>query len=144
MNPMRYMAFDIGEKRIGIAISDSNESIATALKVLPAQEVIDNSKNFKQLIEDWEPDSLVFGLPKTLSGEEGPQAARIKKVAQKVVSFTNLPYEFVDERLSSKEAKGFMREQGMSEKDMRGKIDMVAAQIFLQAFLDKKRLDTGN
>lgn len=136
------MAFDIGEKRIGIAVSDSDETVASAIKVMPAQEVLDNSKNFKQLIEDWEPEKLLFGRPLTLSGEVGPQAERLKEKALKIAENTGLPYEFEDERLTSAEAKRFMREQGMSEKDMRGKIDMVAAQIFLQSFLDKKRQST--
>lgn len=136
------MAFDIGEKRIGIAVSDSDETVASAIKVMPAQEVLDNSKNFKQLIEDWEPERLLFGRPLTLAGEVGPQAERLKEKALKIAENTGLPFEFEDERLSSAEAKRFMREQGMSEKDMRGKIDMVAAQIFLQSFLDKKRQST--
>lgn len=138
------MAFDIGEKRIGIAISDSAETVASAIKVLPAQEVIDNSKNFKQLVEDWEPEALVFGRPLTMSGEVGVQAARVHEVALKIAQNLNLPFEEVDERLSSAEAKASMREQGMSEKEMRGKIDMIAAQIFLQSFLDKKRLSNGD
>ena len=81
---------------------------------------------------------LLSGLPYTLSGEEGPQAARIREVAGKIAKAASLPVEFTDERLSSQEAKRSLRESGMSERDMRGKIDMIAASVFLQAWLDAR------
>ena len=133
------MALDIGEKRVGVAISDTKETVASAICVLNTQDVVGLTKNFKRVLEDWEPDALLFGKPKTLHGEEGPQAKRVIGVSELIVQKTGIKAEFFDERLTSKEAKNFMRECGMSEKEMRGKIDMVAAQIFLQAFLDKKR-----
>ena len=133
------MALDIGEKRVGVAISDTKETVASAICVLNTQDVVDSTKNFKRVIDDWEPDVLLFGKPRTLNGGEGPQAKRIAEVSQLIAQKTGIKAEFFDERLTSKEAKNFMRECGMSEKEMRGKIDMVAAQIFLQAFLDKKR-----
>lgn len=132
------MAFDIGSKRIGVAVSDSAEKVASAVKVVPTTDLLSDSRVIKRLIEDWEPDELIFGLPKTLSGEEGPQAGNIRKVANQIMNVSGLPGTYVDERLSSKEAKVYMHECGMTEKDMRGKIDMVAAQIFLQSFLDSK------
>ena len=91
-------------------------------------------------MDDWEPDAFLFGKPKTLSGEVGPQAKKVMEVSRLISEKAGVPCEFFDERLSSKEAKNFMRESGMTEKEMRGKIDMVAAQIFLQAFLDRKRM----
>lgn len=133
------MALDIGEKRVGVAISDTKETVASAICVLNTQDVVGLTKNFKRVLEDWEPDALLFGKPKTLHGEEGPQAKRVIGVSELIVQKTGIKAEFFDERLTSKEAKNFMRECGMSEKEMRGKIDMVAAQIFLQSFLDKKR-----
>ena len=133
------MALDIGQKRVGVAISDARETVASAICVLNTQDVLDVNKNFKRVLEDWEPDVFLFGKPKTLSGQVGPQAKKVEEVSHAISEKTSIPCEFFDERLSSKEAKNFMRECGMTEKEMRGKIDMVAAQIFLQAFLDRKR-----
>ena len=133
------MALDIGQKRVGVAISDARETVASAICVLHTQDVLDVNRNFERVLEDWEPDAFLFGKPKTLSGEVGPQAKKVMEVASVISEKTGIPSEFFDERLSSKEAKNFMRECGMTEKEMRGKIDMVAAQIFLQAFLDRKR-----
>lgn len=133
------LALDIGEVRVGIAVSDASGSVAMPVKVLPAQEVLSCARTFRLLIEDYEPDVLVCGLPKTLAGEEGPQAARIRAAAERISRATNLPVAFTDERLSSREAKRVLREQGLTERSMRGKVDMVAASLFLQTWLDEQR-----
>ena len=135
---MRIMALDIGKVRCGIAISDSQEIIATPLCVLPTEEVRANAPSFRRLCEDWEPELIVSGLPLTMGGAKGPQAQSIREVAQQVASKLGLPLEFSDERLSSSEAKRSLREQGFSEKEMRGKVDMIAASLFLQSWLDKR------
>ncbi len=133
------LALDIGEVRVGIAVSDASGSVAMPVKVLPAQEVLSCARTFRLLIEDYEPDVLVCGLPQTLAGEEGPQAARIRAAAERISRVTNLPVAFTDERLSSREAKRILREQGLTERSMRGKVDMVAASLFLQTWLDEQR-----
>ena len=135
---MRIMALDIGEGRVGIAISDPGERVASPVTVLPSAEVKACAKPFMRVLEDWEPELLVSGLPYTLSGEEGPQAVRIRAFAAEVSKRTGIPVEFSDERLSSTEAKRSLREKGMSEREMRGKIDMIAASIFLQSWLDAR------
>lgn len=133
------MALDIGEVRCGIAISDPAERVASPVCVLPSAEVVANAKPFKRVVEDWEPELLLSGLPLSLNGEEGPQAKRIRGEAETIARNLGLPLEFCDERLSSSEAKRVLREQGMDERTMRGKIDMVAASIFLQSWLDARQ-----
>ena len=135
---MRIFALDIGEVRCGIAVSDPAERVASPLTVLPTQEVLQAARPFRKLLDEWEPEMLVCGLPYTLSGEEGPQAERIRAAAAAIAKAAGLPIEFTDERLSSKEAKRILREESMNEKQMRGKIDMVAASLFLQAWLDER------
>ena len=138
---MRIMALDIGEKRIGVAVSDPGERVASPIAVLPAAEVLQKAPSFRRLLEDWEPELLVCGLPMTLAGEEGPQAQRIREQAQRIAQAAELPAEFSDERLSSREAKRSLREKGLSEREMRGKVDMIAACVFLQAWLDARVQD---
>ncbi len=137
---MRIMALDIGQKRCGIAISDPGEKVASPVCVLPTDEVLAQAKSFRRVLEDWEPEMLVSGLPLGLSGQKGPQAHRIEEVARRIADANNLPLEFIDERLSSSEAKRSLREKGLSEKDMRGKVDMIAAGLFLQSWLDSRSL----
>lgn len=138
---MRVIAFDIGEVRCGIAISDPAARVASPVCVLPTREVLAHAAPFRRVIEDWEPEIMVSGLPKTMSGEDGPQAARIREAAASIQDYLDIPLYFEDERLSSKEAKRILREQGFDEKSMRGKIDMIAASLFLQTWLDEHRLD---
>ena len=135
---MRILALDIGQTRVGVAVSDPGERVASPVCVLPAQEVLSGAKPFRRVLEDWEPELLLCGLPYTLAGEEGPQAARIREAARRIGAACKLPVEFTDERLSSKEAKRSLREKGMTEKAMRGKVDMIAASLFLQAWLDAR------
>ncbi len=135
---MRALALDIGDVRIGIAASDASGRIASPVKVLPAAEVLAHAKSFRYILEDYEPDVLVCGRPQTLSGEDGPQAERIMAQARQIATACGLPLEFADERLSSAEAKRILREQGLNEKQMRGKVDMIAASLFLQAWLDSR------
>lgn len=137
---MRILALDIGEKRVGVAVSDPDERVASPVCVLPAAEVRAGAKSFRRVLEDWEPELLLCGLPFTLAGEEGPQAQRIREFAEDVSKLVAIPYEFADERLSSTEAKRSLREKGLSEKEMRGKVDMIAASIFLQAWLDARSI----
>lgn len=136
---MRVLALDIGEVRVGVAVCDPGERVASPVCVLPAAEVLSCAKTFRRVLEDWEPELLLCGLPYTLSGEEGPQAQRIRAAADRISAACGIPHEFTDERLSSAEAKRSLREKGLSEKQMRGKVDMIAASVFLQAWLDARR-----
>lgn len=137
---MRILALDIGEKRIGVAVSDPAERIATPVCVVPTTDVMANAPRWRRVIEDWEPELLLCGLPLTLAGEEGPQAQRVKQIASALSESTGLPLAFADERLSSTEAKRSLRDSGYDEAKMRGKIDMVAASLFLQAWLDARAM----
>lgn len=135
---MRALALDIGEVRIGVAASDASGRVASPVKVLPAAEVFSCAKTFRRILEDYEPEVLVCGRPQTMSGEDGPQAERVMAQARSIAEACDLPLEFADERLSSSEAKRILREQGLNEKQMRGKVDMIAASLFLQAWLDSR------
>ena len=136
---MRVMALDIGKARIGIAVSDPAMRVASPVAVLPAREVIGKAPSFPRVLDDWEPGLLVCGLPYTLCGEEGLQAARVRSVAGQISQVCGLKVVFADERLSSIQAKRSLREKGFSEREIRGKVDMIAACLFLQAWLDVRR-----
>ena len=140
MPGMRIMALDIGDVRTGIAISDPSERVATPVRTMSTSQIIANSAVWRRTLEDWEPELLVCGLPYTLAGEEGPQAAKLKARAQDIADSAGLPLQFADERLSSVAAKRILRENGTSERDMRGKVDMIAASMFLQAWLDARHV----
>lgn len=133
---MRVLALDIGEKRIGVAVSDPAGRVATPLAVLDTRQVLGDGVPLKRVLDEYEPDAVIVGLPLSMDGTEGPQARRIRALAGKMAHFLPMEIEFVDERLSSSEAKRRMSEGGATEKRMRGSVDMVAAAILLQGHLD--------
>lgn len=133
---MKVLALDIGERRVGIAFGDTVHRVAVPLDVLPANEVEAMGRSFRRVIEDHEPGLLLVGRPLTMSGDEGPQAQRVKLVAEKISAACGLDIAWADERLSSAQAKRILHEQGMSERQMRGKVDCVAASLFLQSWID--------
>ena len=133
---MRVIALDIGRKRTGIAASDATGRIASPVKVLDSNEVFAGGRNFRRVLEDYEPDLIVVGLPLSMDGQENDHAAWVREQAAGIEKFAGGRVDFADERLSSAEAKRIMHEEGMTERDMRGKLDMVAASVFLQTYLD--------
>ncbi|MCL2503721.1 MAG: Holliday junction resolvase RuvX [Coriobacteriia bacterium] len=134
------MALDIGEKRVGIAISDPAGLVAMPLAVLGAPRLLGDGAELKRLLSDYDDVGLVIvGLPMTMGGLNGPQADRVRVAGERVAELTRLPVRFVDERLSSVEAKRRMAEAGASARAQRGSVDMVAASLVLQSFLDSER-----
>lgn len=137
---MRVLGLDIGEKRIGVAVSDASGTVASPLVVLDAQSTLRDGKDLVRLTEtDYEVELVVIGLPRSMDGTEGPQAARVRAVGERLAQFLRVPIVYFDERLSSAEARRAMTGAGVSDRDKRGRIDMVAAAVFLQSFLDARR-----
>ena len=107
--------------------------VATPLAVIDARKALGDGRELVRLVEDYEVELLVAGLPLSLDGSEGPQAARVRSAPSDSPGFVALPLEFADERLSSTAARRAMTEAGVSDRDKRGSVDMVAASIFLQS-----------
>jgi putative Holliday junction resolvase len=136
---VRSLALDIGERRIGVAVSDPTGSVATPLVVLDARRLAGDPAPLRRLIEDYEPVQLVVGLPLTMAGEQGPQAALVKATVRRLIEPLGIPVVYHDERLSSTAANRAMAETGANEKARRGSVDMVAASLLLQSYLDSNR-----
>ena len=111
---MQALALDIGDARVGVACGSTRTGIAMPVCVLPAHEVFSHAPSFRRVVEDHEPDVLVVGRQLTMQGEPGPQAQKLTEIGQKIAQRLGLEVEFVDERLTSSEAKRILREQGVS------------------------------
>ena len=135
---MRALGIDIGERRIGVAVSDPTGTVATPLVVLDARELARSTVPLRRLIEDYEPDLFVVGLPLTLSGEEGPQAAAVRVTVRRLIEPLGIPVAYHDERLSSTAANRAMAAAGADARARRGSVDMVAASLLLQSYLDAR------
>lgn len=139
---MRRLGLDIGERRIGVAVSDPSGRVATPLKVLDAGRLARDPRPLLLLIRDYEAEEIVVGLPLTLAGTEGPQAASVKATVRRLLASFDGPVVYHDERLSSAQAERAMAETGASERTRRGSVDMVAAAVLLQSYLDANHTRT--
>lgn len=135
---MRRLALDIGERRIGVAVSDPSGRVATPLVVLDARELARDPSALRRLVEDYEAGEIVVGLPLTLAGVEGPQVATVRAMVRRLVEPLGVPVVYHDERLSSTQAERAMAEAGADARARRGSVDMVAAAVLLQSYLDSR------
>jgi putative Holliday junction resolvase len=133
---MRRLALDIGERRIGVAVSDPTGRVATPLIVLDARELARDASPLRRLVDEYEPEELVIGLPLTLAGEEGPQASAVRATVRRLVEPLGIPVAYHDERFTSAEAERAMAATGADARARRGAVDMVAASVLLQSYLD--------
>lgn len=122
---------------MGVAISDPDGRVATPLTVIDVSTDREG-RQLARIVEDYEIGRIVVGLPLSLDGTEGPQARRVRAQTHRLAQFLPVEVEFADERLSSVEAKRRMSEAGADERTQRGSVDMIAASIFLQGYLDAR------
>ena len=127
----RRIAFDYGDVRIGVAMSDPDSILASPLTTLASSD----PKLFQQialLIDEHEPVALYVGEPLNLSGESSASAQKAAAFAEKLQMEFNVPVTMIDERLSTVSATNAMRQSGVSAKDARSKVDMAAAVAILE------------
>ena len=136
---VRALALDIGEKRIGIAISDTQQSIAQPLKLYKRGSLSQDIDEVKKLVREHEVSRIVCGLPKNLDGSIGKKAEEIVEFARKLEEKTSVPVDLWDERFSTDEAHRIFDMHEYKQKKRKPYIDMMAAQIILQGFLDAHR-----
>jgi putative Holliday junction resolvase len=136
---MRRLGLDIGEKRIGVAVSDPSGRVATPVSVLDARKLAGDPAQLRRLIEDYEPAEIVVGLPLTMGGEEGPQAREVRRFVTAVIESAGVPVVYHDERLTSMQAHQAMAAGGADSRARRGSVDKVAAALLLQTYLDAHR-----
>lgn len=137
----RIAAVDYGRKRIGLAISDENQSIALPLDVVSAGRTLDESvKNVLSELARFEPKvkKILVGLPLLMNGEKGEMAHLAERFAALLRLKTSAAVECIDERLSSAQAERALKnEMNLSRKKRSGLVDCTAAALILQAYLDR-------
>ncbi len=138
MHEQRYLGLDIGERRIGVALSDATGHLASPLTTLNARSEPQVLEQIVRLAREYQVIAVVVGLPLTLRGEVGPQAQVVQRFAAALEVALGLPLHFFDERLSSAAAEQMLRELGVKPARRREQIDQVAAAIILQDYLDQQ------
>jgi putative holliday junction resolvase len=132
----RLLGVDHGKVRIGLAVSDADRLIASPLQTYTRRDLEQDGRFFKKLIEKETIVELVVGLPVHLSGRQGEQADLARKFGDWLSKLTGLPCVFWDERFSTSQAESALWEAGLTHKQRKSRRDRVAAQIFLQHYLD--------
>jgi len=135
---MRVMALDVGEKKIGIAISDALLLTAQARPTLRRKDLKTDISILGRLVEENEVHEIVVGQPLHMSGKESLQSEKVAKFAEEVRKALNIPIVFWDERLTSFAAEQHLEEMGLKWRERRDHIDKIAAMIILQGYLDSR------
>ena len=138
---MRCLGVDLGSKRIGIAVSDSNGTVATPIDVVHRSgDRVRDHRAIAALAEEWEVELIVVGLPLQLSGEAGSAARAALAEVEELRDVTGRPVETYDERLTTVTAQRSIIEMGLSAEARKRSVDKIAAAVMLQAWLDHRRL----
>ena len=133
----RCIGIDLGSKRVGLALSDKMNMIASPYRTLIVKNEQDLLDQLRLIIVDFKVKTIVLGLPLNMNGEDSAQTKKVREF-KSVLSVFNLPIKFEDERLSSVSAKRSLVMQDIKTGHNKSEIDKRAAAIILQQFLDKK------
>ena len=131
------MGLDLGSKTIGIAVSDTDQTVATGIKTIKRTKFQQDLKKLKCIIEHREIQGIILGLPKNMSGSEGPRCQSTRAFAKNMLIAIAIPITFWDERLSTVVAERSLIEANASRRQRAEVIDFVAASFILQGVLDR-------
>ena len=133
---MRAIGLDLGSKRIGVAVSDSGGVLATPIDTVERNDVRADHERIAGLVEEWEAEIVVVGLPYSLDGGTGPAAQRALAEIAALGDTLTVPVVPYDERLTTVTAERNLMQQGMTGVARRAVVDQVAASVILQSWLD--------
>jgi putative Holliday junction resolvase len=133
------MALDVGDVRIGVALSDETERLASALVTLRAVGPRKDAQAVAAAVREHEAGALVVGVPYRLDGSVGPQAERVLAFVARLRRVLRVPVETWDERLTSVEAGERLAAAGVRGRERKARLDRAAAALILQEYLDARR-----
>ncbi len=134
----RILGLDVGNRRIGVAISDPLHIIASPLSVIDRKIEPNYVKAIQKIIDEKEVEVVVVGLPLTMKGMVSLQTEKVNEFKAELSQHIHIPIHSIDERLSSVTAENSLIQQGIKTGHNKGDIDKTAAAIFLQEYLDSK------
>ncbi|WP_437224774.1 Holliday junction resolvase RuvX [Planctomicrobium sp. SH661] len=135
----RLLGVDFGTKRVGLAISTADQSIASPLEIYSRCNDAVDARHFKTILEDYNVRGIVVGLPIHVNGTEGQKAKEARAYGKWLAGISKLPVDFHDERYTSAVADDYMLEANLTREQRKKRVDMIAAQILLQSFLDRRQ-----
>ena len=139
----RVLAVDLGQKRVGVAVSDELRMTARAVSVITRTTTEKLQTEIKNLIADFDAAALVIGLPLNFDGSESLGATAARKFAEELSQILTVPVYLQDERLTSHAAEENLREQGYDWREIKKLVDKEAAAIILRDFLEQQSLNVS-
>ena len=133
----RILCLDIGDVRIGVAVSDPTRMIASPVEVITRKGWGPDVRRVTELCRQYETTQVLSGLPLNMDGSAGFQSEKVKQFCQQLEK-AGLTVYYQDERLTTVTAEEALLEDGMSRRDRKGSVDKVAAAVILQAYLDSQ------
>ena len=139
---MRILGIDLGDRNIGLAVSDKLHITAQALGHYRVKSEDEDKRYFKQLVEKYEVGKIVVGPPLRMDGSLGTQAEKTMVFARWLEKILRLPVVFWDERLTTKQALKILHQQKIKNKNKKNLKDQVSATLILSSFLESSRRKT--
>ena len=133
---MRILALDHGTRRIGVAVSDELQVIATPLEYIPTEPFADFLTRLKEIIREKEIELIIIGMPRNMDGSYGPAALKVQTFAAVLKDAITIPIKPLDERLTTVQAQRFLIQGNVRRDQRKEKVDKTAAAILLQSYLD--------
>ena len=137
---MRSLALDVGDKRIGVALSDPGGILASPLTIITRSEDQQGIAAILDLINQHQVERVIVGMPYSMDGSLGRQAKKVEAFTQELSSRADVPVEFRDERLTTVSARRLKKEAGTKKSRQRLDYDAMAAALILQGYLDEGRM----
>jgi putative Holliday junction resolvase len=141
---VRYLGLDVGDARIGVALSDETGTLASGLLTLQRSGPRRDVKAVAALVREHEVGGVVVGVPWRLDGTAGPQAEKVMGFVESLRRAVRVPVETWDERLTTVAADELLAEAGVHRRDRKERIDRAAAALILQDYLDTRRGATAS
>ena len=139
---MTFLGFDYGSRHLGVAVGSNASGTAEPLATASMRAGIPDWAMLDRLVKDWQPTALIVGLPLNMDDSENAMTRAARKFGHRLHARYNLPVHMVDERLTSVDAKNTLVESRVPWKQRKAKVDKLAAQNILQAYLDEQRRRT--
>jgi putative Holliday junction resolvase len=134
----RILGLDVGDRWIGVALSDQNGVLASPLAVLDRKDASGQAQAIVDIVDQRGVGRIVVGLPRSMNGAVGAQAEKVKEFVGSLAVRTDVPIEFRDERLSTVSARHIMRDSPTRKTRNKTRDDDIAAAIILQSYLDEE------
>ncbi|MDD5038008.1 MAG: Holliday junction resolvase RuvX [Dehalococcoidales bacterium] len=134
---MRSLGLDIGDRRIGVALSDPTGILASPFTIIERRDDTQDIEAIANIIDQHEVKQIVVGLPLSMDGSVGQQAEKVEAFVEHLVKHIQVPLEFRDERLTTVTARRLMREASTKKSRRKVRDDAAAAALILQGYLDE-------